>query len=474
MCAQQAASPAPTNDPTIQQLSQQVARLAASLEATQSELKACRDEIHQLRVELQSSKSPSEPGEQMSTAQLSQTVADLREDQNIADSRLQQLDQTKVESGSRYRVRLSGLVLFNTFVNRGTVDTISVPNLALRTPEGQPNGNIGATFRQTLFTLQVFGPEVAGARTHGEVSFDFYGGFTRTLDGYVLGLAHLRTAAITFDWNKWSLHLEQAKPFISPLNPTTLASIGTPGFAYSGNLWTWTPQIVAERTWQLSDNVRPHLQFGLLDPFDGEYPQTDYNRRPEAGELSRTPAIAARQSWDFPIGKQSATVGAGGYFARQNYGYNRVVDAWAATLDWNLPFGDRWTLSGELHRGRALGGLWGGIGTSVVYSGPASDPPEVYGVNTVGGWSQLQFKPASKWELNGAFGEENPFASDLRENGNPQYYLFLRNWTTMVNVIDRPKSNLMLSLEYRHLNTVLYSGAPHTAEQLNMGVGVAF
>ena len=476
VCAQQAASSAPTSDAAIQQLSEQVARLAASLEATQSELKACRDEIHQLRAELQSSQSQSQPAQQPgSAAEFSQGLADLREDQNVADSRLQQLDQTKVESGSKYRVRLSGMVLFNTFVNRGTVDTISVPNLALPTPPGQPGGNIGATFRQSLFTLQAFGPEVAGARTQGEVSFDFYGGFTRTLDGYVLGLARMRTAAIRFDWSKWSLQFEQDKPFISPLTPTTLASIGTPEMAYSGDLWTWTPQIVAERTWQLSERVKPHLQFGLLDPFDGEYPQSYYLRQPEAGELSRTPGIAARQSWDFPIGKQSATVGAGGYFARQNYGYNRIVDAWAATLDWNLPFGERWALSGELHRGRALGGMWGGIGTSVVYSGQASDPySEVYGVNTVGGWSQLQFKPAPKWELNGAFGEESPFASDLHQNGNPQYYPVLRNWTTMVNVIDRPKSNLVLSLEYRHLNTVLYSGAPHTAEQVNMGVGVAF
>ena len=172
----------------------------------------------------------------------------------MTESRVATLYQTKVESGSKYRVRLSGLALFNTFVNRGTVNTTSVPNLALPTPDGQPGGNIGATFRQTLFTLQAFGPEVGGARTSASVQFDFYGGFTRTLDGYVQGLAHLRTADIAFDWNKWSLHLMQDKPFISPLSPTTLAAIGTPEFAYSGDLWTWTPQIVAERTWELSEN----------------------------------------------------------------------------------------------------------------------------------------------------------------------------------------------------------------------------
>ena len=70
--------------------------------------------------------------------------------------------------------------------------------------------------------------------------------------------------------------------------------------------------------------------------------------------------------------------------------------------------------------GAGLGGMWGAIGTSVVYTGPDSDPyASVVGVNTVGGWSQLKFKPASKWEINGAFGEENPFAADLLQNADP-------------------------------------------------------
>ena len=459
----------------MQQLQQQVEQLTSSLSAMRSEVQACRDEIHSLKAELDTAKAAVQQGGAATNDDVAHALADLREDENVNESRVSTLYQTKVESGSKYRVRLSGLALFNTFMNRGTVNTTSVPNLALPTPPGQAGGNVGATFRQTLFTLQAFGPEVGGARTSAAVTFDFYGGFTRTLDGYVLGLAHLRTADISFDWDKWSLRFTQDKPFISPLSPTTLAAIGTPEFAYSGDLWTWTPQIIAERTWELSDNVKPHLQFGVLDPFDGELPASFYLRQAEAGELSRMPGIAARQSWDFPIFGQTATVGYGGYFARQNYGYNHVLDAWAATLDWNLPFGEKWALSGELHRGAGLGGMWGAIGTSVVFNGVETDPyTNVVGVNTVGGWSQLKFKPASKWEINSAFGEESPFAADLLQNADPTYQPVLRNWTTMVNVIDRPRSNLLLSVEYRHLNTVLFTGQTHTAEHINLGVGVAF
>lgn len=474
--AQQTASALPPE--AVEQLRAEVARLASSLEATREELKLCRDEIHQLRAELQTTGTAvaSGAGNQSDSAtETAHSLSDIREEQALMENRVGQLYQTKVESGSKYRVRLSGLVLFNTFYNRGTVDTTSVPNLAQQTPPGQAGGNVGATFRQTLFTLQTFGPELAGARTSGEVQFDFYGGFSRALDGYVLGIPHLRTANIEFDWKNWSLRLTQDKPFISPLSPTTLAALGTPEFAYSGNLWTWTPQIIGERTWFLSDTLQAHLQFGMLDPFNGEVPQTFYLRKPEAGELSRTPGVGVRQSWDFPIGNQSATIGAGGYFARQDYDFGRTLDAWAATLDWNLPFGEKWALSGELHRGRGLGGLWGGIGTSAVYTGPENDPATgVVGVNTVGGWTQLKFKPASKWEMNGAFGEESPFASDVLQSRVANYWPVLRNWTTMVNIIDRPRSNLMLSLEYRHLNTVDYFGQTKTAEHINLGVGVAF
>ena len=44
----------------------------------------------------------------------------------------------------------------------------------------------------------------------------------------------------------------------------------------------------------------------------------------------------------------------------------------------------------------------------------------------------------------------------------------------MFNVIQRPRSNLMFSLEYRHLNTVQFSGKRATAEHVNLGVGVSF
>ena len=58
---------------------------------------------------------------------LEQRLSQLEDDQDLTDSRLADQDQTKVESGSKYRLRLSGLVLLNMFENRGVVDNADTP-----------------------------------------------------------------------------------------------------------------------------------------------------------------------------------------------------------------------------------------------------------------------------------------------------------------------------------------------------------
>ena len=55
----------------------------------------------------------------------------LEEDQQLLQAKVDEQHQTKVEGASKYRVKLSGIALFNLFGNSGTVDNQDVPNLAL-------------------------------------------------------------------------------------------------------------------------------------------------------------------------------------------------------------------------------------------------------------------------------------------------------------------------------------------------------
>ncbi len=145
-------------------------------------------------------------------------------------------------------------------------------------------------------------------------------------------------------------------------------------------------------------------------------------------------------------------------------------------MDWSVPLTNWLQLSGEFFRGRALGGLWGGVGTSVVYTAATDDPASrVIPVDAIGGWSQLKFKLNEKLEFNAAFGQDNPFAKDLRQQWiSASYSPVLRNQTALVNVIKRLRSNLLVSLEYRHLDSSLFDGNRRTAEHVNAAIGVEF
>jgi len=102
---------------------------------------------------------------------------------------------------------------------------------------------------------------------------------------------------------------------------------------------------------------------------------------------------------------------------------------------------------------------------------------DVYGLDSVGGWAQIKLKPSVKFELNGAFGEDSPFAATLRQfSANPIYAnsLLARNLTFLVNFIYKPRSDLVFSLEYKRLKTFTLDSNANTANNVNLVVGYIF
>ena len=98
-------------------------------------------------------------------------------------------------------------------------------------------------------------------------------------------------------------------------------------------------------------------------------------------------------------------------------------------------------------------------------------------LNTVGGWAQLKFKATPKIEFNGAYGQDNPFAFDLRYFSEPQSYgdpSISRNQSAFGNVIYRPRSDILFSLEYRRIRTSSIYGFDTSAGQVNLGMGILF
>jgi len=468
----------------IQELRAALAELRGELAGAHRESQELQKDIATLReqvaeVRTTHAPSPALPAPAASAgalelaAKVSDRVADVTEDQHVIDAKLTEQDQTKVASGSRYHVRLSGLALLNATSTRGAVDQMDVPKSAQPREPGGSNGSFGATVRQSLVSLEVFGPEWKGARTSGELQFDFFGGFPAAPDGLSAGLLRLRTAKIGLDWKNTSIVAGQEAPFFAPLSPTSLASTAYPVFSSAGNLWTWTPQLTVEHRFDLTDRSQVVIEGGILDPLTGELPGSEYNRLPTAGEQSRTPAYAMRLGWKRTAYDGSASIGTGAYYSRQDWRFGRQVDAWAATADWDVPLGLRFHFSGELYRGRAIGGLGAGANASVLFTGSADlAQSTVLPLDSAGGWLQLKFKPAGKIEFNSAFGEDHAFLSGARQFPVGLSGLVRRNAGGMLNVIFQPRSNLLFSVEYRRLRTVRLS--PVTADHVSLAAGILF
>ncbi len=489
--AQQLAS-APTDSnlaDSVQELREQVQELRSAVADMKSEAAQYRAESAEIRKELKTLRAPtSQQSQAEQTAEvavqtpagntpLDQRMSSLEETTQLLESEIRSQYQTKIESASKYRVRFSGLALLNLFHNGGLVDNMDFPTYATPHNAYGPNSSFGATLRQSELGLEVFGPELAGAKTSAEIQLDFGGGFpSAALDGINTGLVRLRTANMRLDWEHTSLIIGQDGLFISPLSPTSFASLAIPSLGYSGNLWAWTPQVRVEHKFDLSGGQKVIVQGGILDNLTGE-PSYGSHRTPQAGEMSGQPAYAARIGWSKDLNDRTISFGTSGYYSRQNWGFDWNVDGWAAAADWRFPVAPRVELSGEFYRGRSVGGLGGGIGQSVLFSGDPLDPTSSFrAVNSAGGWSQIKFSATPRLEFNGAFGVDDPFSVDIHWFASPVGYypaVLAANRSAMVNFIYRPRSDLLLSAEYRRLRTSEI-GTVDTADQVNLIMGVLF
>jgi prefoldin subunit 5 len=408
---------------------------------------------------------------------LEERVSSLEDDQHLMNDKIAEQSQTKVESGSKYRVRLSGIILLNSSITRGSVDNLDFPQIAKPPTAPGDSGAFSGSLRQSQIGIEAFGPDLAGARTSANLKFDFAGGFPQTPNGAALGIVRLRTGTIRLDWENTSIVAGQDSLFFAPLTPTSLDSLAIPALSYAGNLWSWTPQIRIEHRLSLSDGSTLLFQAGILDSLSGDVPQAG-NRIPTVGEQSGQPAYATRIAWTRKAFGRDLTFGLGGYYGRQNWAFGRSVDGWAGTTDLTVPLGNLFDLTGEFYRGRGVGGLGGGIGQSLLLSGPLADPgTAIYGLDSMGGWVQLKFKPKANFEVNFAYGIDNPFASELR--AFPASGIFYgpslsRNQSPFVNFIYRARSDVLFSVEYKRLQTYTLDSSANTANQIGVSVGYLF
>lgn len=476
----------------IQQLTDAMTRTKAQLQESQRQLEEMRKELDELTRALAlnaaSGDSSAASGNARESQEAPETTAaaiqDIRERQTIQETQIAVHDQTKVESESRYPVKITGLLLLNGFVNTGAVDQPATPTLAI-----SGAGSTGGSVRQTILGIDARGPHLLGAQSYANLRVDFSGRPASSTAGYSgyyganAMLLRLRTARAALRWSRTEAYFSLDRPLLSPDAPASLTAIAEPPLAWSGNLWIWNPQFGLTQDFGPGGSRGLRLQAALIDTWDAPLSPVLNTAAgaipPTSVEQSRWPGVEARVSL---LGAERDLernhLGAGGYFSTHRSSLGFRFDSWAGTLDAKLMLPAHLQFAGTFYRGLALGGLGGGAfkdfafrydeDTGGYYLRPLDD---------VGGWAQLKERLNERLEFNAAFGIDNVFASELRPYFDPSKSMaqnLARNRTYTGNVIYSPSAYLLFSLEYRHLESSPVVGPSAGRNIVGLGAGYKF
>jgi hypothetical protein len=424
------------------------------------------DEVHALRTELAAAKGP--PAEKQAVAgQPTQaqaadapSEAPLQERVQVAEQRAADLSQEKVEASQRFPISLTGMVLFNAFLNGK--NTAGDENPTYASAASGPTTN-GATIAQTVLGLRFESPKALwGAQVNGSVFFDFYGGDGTSLDH----IARLRTADIQFDWTNTSVMVGQDKPLIAPRDPFSLAQVGVSPFTGAGNLWLWSPQVKVEERFKFGDNSGLRAQLGLYE-MGGTYMAGTYTD--SAGylggsvESSAGPALEGRFEFWHKFGEHKRIELAPGFHTAQTTEEGVSVPSRLFSFDWFANPWEKIEFTGAFYSGENIAGL-GAIGPGYFVSGPTS----VRAVQAIGGWTQLAWLATPKLTFHLIAGQQSNQASEVSEG------LIYKNQGYAANLVYRLAPNVLFSLEGMQLRTSYVDTGTRLNNHYDLGVAYLF
>ncbi len=456
-----------TAQPTMQDMLNMLTEMRAQLDIAHRQIDWLQNEVLILKKKVDAGEENS-----ASASTLREAVEQIKTDQEVTQSEVKTLQQTKVESASRYPVALTGLVLFNSYVVDGSVDNPALPLIAIERGPYYPHHSLGATLNQTQLGLRATGPKFWTAHTAAQFAADFFDGANYASSTPLsVNYFHLRTAEIDIDWPNTQVTAGLESPLISSLSPTSFATVAEPALAWSGNLWTWLPQFTAVERVPMAHGWSV-FGLGILDPEAG-----DITGEVADGILRSNlqPGYESRAAWEWGDRSHPFEIGANGYYTRQLFYGDEKLDFWAGTTDWRFPIAKPVELSGEFYRGRGIGDLGGGAFKNIV---TGYDNGSGKSLDAEGGWTQLKARFAPTVEFNGFFGIDAGYADEIRE-GSPvvttsPYLYLIRNQSFGANIIVRPRTYLVFSAEYRGLRSWYIYGPEGVAQNLTLSMGYIF
>ena len=460
-----------TTEQKIEHLTAAVAQAQTEMEAYRKQLLELRGQLAALQQQMAAEKAVSPPATQPAVANAA-SLEEIRERQAIEESQIATHDLTKVETESKYPLTVTGLLLFNGFVNTRQVDISASPAYAIPGP-----GSTGLSLRQTVLGLNARGPHLFDATSHADLRVDFFANGIQS-NYAASGLLRLRTAHAALDWRTTEAFIELDRSILEPNQPSSLVAIAQPELAWAGNLWNWSPQIGVSHRFALSGSSRINAQAALIDTSDPQMPGATSSPSPVSQtERSRWPGTEARVAFLHGVNGNGPEIGAAGYFSPHRTADSDRFDAWAGAMDLRLPLTRYFEMTANAYRGQALAGLGGG-GYVNYYYAYAGTTEIVRALDDVGGWAQLKARAGQRVEMNAGYGADNPLAKEIQaaisSSGYTYYSGLARNRSLSSNAIYSPSAYLLFSLEYRRLWTNYGTGSPAYSDVVGIGAGYKF
>ena len=184
--------------PAAPQSSPDMQKILERLDKLEGENQKLLDEIRELRGELRSARSPEQPGNAAASAVLTAPPA-VTERLDVQESRTAELEQSKVAASQRFPISLTGMLLFNAFMNGRNGGSNQYPVAAGSNASPVTDG---AGVRQTIVGLKFNGPDLpGGGKASGSLYMDFFGGTSFPGNN----LFHIRTAALDLNWKNFTV-----------------------------------------------------------------------------------------------------------------------------------------------------------------------------------------------------------------------------------------------------------------------------
>jgi hypothetical protein len=428
------------------QTSSDVREILSRLERLEQANRELVEEVKALRTELAGAR-PKEnaPPPAEASPPVEERVA-------VLESRVEEQASSKVEASQRLPIRLTGMALFNAYLNSAHGGDMQYPSIA--TPDYARTA--GATMRQTIIGLDYRGAETSwGGTIRGAVSLDLFGGQGYSMDPVV----RFRTGQIAVDWHDSSFVVGVDKPIISARDPASFAQVGYSPLWSSGNLWRWMPQARFEQDFRFSDQSGLRVQVGVLQTKENFLGSGDPEAPPP--ETYR-PAVEGRAELHF--GKERRFEIAPGFHYSVTHVGGFSVPSEVFSVDWLAKPWRPIEFSGAFFHGQNVAA----VGSGGADPGYILSPTQALPVHSTGGWAQFTWLATRRISFN-LFGGEQ----DNRNTGLSLGQIDT-NASYGANVFYRLAPNVIVSMEAAQVRTARIGAATVSTNHYDLALAYLF